>query len=294
MKKLFVLNKNAGHNDLNKFKEKIIKIYREYNRENELEVFISNSIEDTKNRLREYSKIEGKKVVIAVGGDGTIGTMASLLSDADMALGLIPMGTANDFAKVFNYENFKIEDTFNPRIEPIDYMIINGEKCINVMSLGFDTHVLKNSYSFLEKNKKLGKKAFILGVIKSLFNVKYENLEIEFDNGEFRKGEYLISALCNGGYYGSGYNPAPNSKLNDGLLDLILIDKIPLLKMLPLISRYKKGEHIDHKAVEELKVKKGKIKSETELLYNIDGTILTSKEIEFEIVENGLLWAYFS
>lgn len=72
------------------------------------------------------------------------------------------------------------------------------------------------------------------------------------------------------------------------------MDKMPLIKMLPSINSYKKGKHITNIKVEELKVKKGKIKSDNGLLYNIDGKILSSGIIEFEIIENGLLRAYFS
>lgn len=293
MKKLFVLNKNAGDKSPEKYKEKILSTYKKYNREKEVEVLISSSIEETKEKLKYFSNYKEEKVVIAAGGDGTIGAMASLISNTDIALGLIPYGTANDFSKILDYENFSIEDTFDINIKPIDLMEINGKKAINVMSLGFDTEVLKNSYDYLKKYPKLKKKAFYFGVLKSLFNISAENLRIELFDGRVFEGKFLISAVCNGGYYGSGYNPAPNAILDDGLLDLILIKEMNLFEMVPYISAYKKGKHLNHKKAEEIKTKGGKITSENEFLYNIDGEIMKTSEIKFKVLENDLRWAYF-
>lgn len=298
IKKLFILSTKAGNGNFIEFKDKVLDIYRKHNRLDEVEIVLTEDREHGKRAALEFSNLDyPKKVVIACGGDGTVGEIAGVLSGTDTALGLIPMGTGNDFSKNFDYSNFRIEDTFEPEIKPIDLIDINGIICINVMSVGFDTHILKRTYDFLERYPKLGKRAFVLGILQSLSNIKNEKLDYELvmDDGENLKisGEYTIFALCNGGYYGSGFNPSPEAKIDDGILNLVAVDKLSLLSMIPLIFKYKKGTHVNHGNVKQYEVVSGKIKSADVALANIDGEIFEFQEINFKIIPKGINWSYF-
>ena len=91
------------------------------------------------------------------------------------------------------------------------------------------------------------------------------------------KDEFLISAICNGSYYGSGFNPAPAAKIDDGIINIVLTKKFPKLALPSLILKYKKGKHQSSKYLSELKVKSGTIKSDKEFLANIDGEIFKDK-----------------
>ena len=102
----------------------------------------------------------------------------------------------------------------------------------------------------------------------------------------------MLSAICNGGYYGSGFNPAPSAKIDDGILNLVFAKKLPNILLPSLIIRYKFGLLENSKYLDEIKIKKGKIKSDRPILANIDGEIFQSKEINFEIIEKALTWSY--
>ena len=103
----------------------------------------------------------------------------------------------------------------------------------------------------------------------------------------------MLTAICNGGYYGSGFNPAPSAKIDDGILNLVYAKKLPSLLLPSLIIRYKHGLLENSKYLDEIKVKKGQIKSDEKILANIDGEIFENKIINFEIIENCLSWTYF-
>lgn len=298
IKKLFILSTKAGKGNFIEFKEKIIEVYEKNNRLEELEIVLTEDKEHGRRAALEFSKKKfPEKIVIGCGGDGTIGELAGVLHGTDTSLGLIPMGTGNDFSKNFDYTDFKIEDTFYPFIKPIDLIEVNDKICINVMSLGFDTQVLKNTYEFLKLRPKMGKRAFIYGIIKSLLDVNHEDLEFDLvlANGENVKvaDTYTITALCNGAFYGSGFNPAPSSLLDDGVLNLIAIEKLSLITMPPLIMRYKKGTHMDYKKVNEYLVKSGTITSKKNFFGNTDGEIFETDRVEFKVIEKGINWAYF-
>lgn len=289
----------AGNKNHSNLVNSIDKTYKKHNREDEYEIVVTESRDHGQRAALEFSeRVKGEKLVIIAGGDGSLGEIAQVLGGTETALGLIPTGTANDFAKNFDYSNFSIEDSFEPVIKNIDLMEVNGRKCINVMSLGFDTHVLNSTYELLAKSPKLGKKAFILGVIKNLVDLKSERLKLHLKLKDGQsisiENEFIIFALCNGGYYGSGFNPAPKSSLDDGYLNLILAKKLNYLELFPLIFKYKKGKHLGHKKISEYITSSGTISSDKEFIYNLDGEIYTSNKLEFKVLKNNLRWAYLT
>lgn len=297
IKKMFILSTKAGSGDFHKLKEKILETYNKHNKLKEIEIIVTQDKNHGKRAAYEFSNSSyPQKLLIACGGDGTAGEIAGILRGTDTAMSLIPMGTGNDFSKNFDYSKFKIEDTIEPVIKPIDLIDVNGRTCINVMSIGFDTHILKRAYDILDLYPRMGKRAFALAVIKSLANIRNENLELylKLENGGEEKfaEELIISVLCNGGYYGSGFNPSPGALIDDGVLNLLTVNKLTFLTMLPLILKYKKGQHIGNINVKEYKVTSGQIKSRDEAIANIDGEIFKFNEINFKIVKEGLLWGF--
>ncbi|MFQ7348689.1 MAG: diacylglycerol/lipid kinase family protein [Anaerococcus vaginalis] len=127
--------------------------------------------------------------------------------------------------------------------------------------------------------------------------MSYQNLSLTLYDKNYKEikleDEFLLTAICNGGYYGSGFNPAPSAKIDDGILNLVYAKKLPSLLLPSLIIRYKHGLLENSKYLDEIKVKKGQIKSNEKILANIDGEIFENKIINFEIIENCLSWTYF-
>ena len=295
---LFIINFKAGKTEFNIRKEDIEETFRRAGRLSEIEVVYTKYKNHTKFLIDAFDTLKyDEKIVIICGGDGSLNELVNVAYGKNMTLGLIPTGTGNDFAKNFNYANFTLDSLLNFKTKKIDLIKVNDFYSINVTSLGFDTQVLKRAYDYLEKKPKLGKKAYVLAVFKSLNKLNCENLDLKLkliDGSNFEiSGEYLISAICNGGYYGSGFNPAPEAKIDDGYLNLLLANKIPLIKFLPLIKKYKEGRHRDSKLINEIKVKSGTIKSRNNFIANADGEIFETDEIKFEILPKALNWVIF-
>lgn len=302
IKTLYILSTKAGKTEFDIRRDDLEKLYKRQNKEKYLEIvetFYKNHAKDAAlDFINKNYKFE--KNIIVAGGDGSLNEIASIVYKNDREntnLGLIPMGTANDFSKVFSYDNFKLEDLLNPKVRKIDLYKANGRFGINILSLGFDTLVLQNSYKEINKNPKLGKKAYILGVLKSLKNLDYKNLEFKLldENDKILefKGNFLLTAICNGSYYGSGFNPAPKAKIDDGLLNLVYAKKLPIILLPFLIIAYKLGRVEKIKYLEEIRVKKGLVKSSESFLANIDGDIFESREIKFEVIKKAINWLYF-
>ena len=295
---LFIINSKAGKTEFDIRKEDIEETFRRAGRLSEIEVVYTKYKNHTKFLIDAFDSLDyDEKIVIICGGDGSLNELVNVAYGKNMTLGLIPTGTGNDFAKNFDYSNFNLKSLLNFKTKKIDLIKVNNFYSINVTSLGFDTQVLKRAYDYLEKNPKLGKKAYALSVLNSLNKINCENLELKLkliDGSNFEiKGDYLISALCNGGFYGSGFNPAPQAKIDDGYLNLLLASKIPLIRFIPLIKKYKEGRHKESKYINEIKVKSGTIKSKNKFIANADGEIFETKEIRFEVLPKALNWVIF-
>ena len=299
MKKiLFIINSKAGKTEFDIRKEDIEETFKKARRLDEIEVVYTRYKNHTKFLIEAFDSLDyDEKIVIICGGDGSLNELVNVAYGKNMTLGLIPTGTGNDFAKNFDYSTFTLDRLLDFNTKPIDLIRVNDSYSLNVTSLGFDTQVLKTAYDYLDKNPKLGKKAYILAVLKSLNKIDCEELDLKLkliDGSNFElSGKYLISAICNGGYYGSGFNPAPEAKIDDGCLNLILADRIPLVKFITLIKKYKEGRHKDSKYINEIKVKSGLIRSDREFIANADGEIFKTNEIKFKVLPKALDWVVF-
>lgn len=300
-KTLFILSSKAGKTEFDINEKDIEKIYDKKYFEKNIKIirtkYENHAIDASKSFINKFKNF--KKTIIVGGGDGSLNEICNVIYENDLentSLGLIPMGTGNDFSKNFPYKNFKLESLLNIKEKKIDLIKVNDKVGINVLSLGFDTVVLKKAYEYLDKKPSLGKKAYFFGVIKSLKHLSYQNLSLTlYDKNNEKiniKDDFLLSAICNGGYYGSGFNPAPSAKIDDGILNLVFAKKLPNILLPSLIIRYKFGLLENSKYLDEIKIKKGKIKSDRPILANIDGEIFQSEEINFKIIEKALTWSY--
>ena len=174
---------------------------------------------------------------------------------------LLPLGTGNDFAKkVYGTKKINVENVIksfglytgklNYTVEPLDLIDYNGEKCINVMSYGLDTKVETIGRKIAGKIPPLGHQAYNIAVVPVMMQpLRYKvNVELECvdENGNpykfYRENmEYALFAICNASYYGGGFCPAPDSKLDDGLLDFTYVDPLSLAKAVPIVPRYSAG-----------------------------------------------------
>ena len=295
---LFIINSKAGKTEFDIRKEDIEETFKKEGRLDEIEVVNTRYKNHTKFLIDAFDSLDyDEKIVIICGGDGSLNELVNVAYGKNMTLGLIPTGTGNDFAKNFDYSNFTLNNLLNFKTKKIDLIKVNDFYSINVTSLGFDTQVLDRAYKYLEKNPKLGKRAYAKAVLNSLNKISSENLEMKLklrDGSNFEiKGEYLISALCNGGFYGSGFNPAPEAKIDDGILNLLLASKIPFFKFLPMIKKYKEGRHKDSRYIREIQVTAGTIKSKYKFIANADGEIFETNEIRFKVLPKALNWVVF-
>ena len=317
MKYIFIVNPIAGNDN----KKEIFKKLKAAFAESEHEMIIEKTHfgGEAKTIAAEYAaKDDGEYVVVACGGDGTVHEVANGLAGSGTPMMLLPLGTGNDFAKkVYNTKKADAEAIIealglysgNPvyQVKPIDLIDYNGEKCINVMSFGLDTVVETIGKKLAAKAPFLGHQAYNLAIVPVLakplhYTISYDISCVDKETGasfqmQENNKDYALFAVCNASYYGGGFCPAPQSKLDDGLLDYALIDGLALHQALPMLPKYANGTASEETCGEKFHtglIREGRIWNEdgSPLLGNCDGENFDYSEIIFKVEENALQFCF--
>lgn len=288
MKYLFIYSTKAGKNDFHKFHREVKEFFEKNNLIEDFKFVFTEDENHAKRAAREFVRENKEGIVYACGGDGTLSEIANVLKNTDIALGLVPMGTANDFSKIFEYERFTLENLIDPKIKKIDTIEINDtHTSINIASTGLDAQVLEYARKYAKKYKFLGKKIYDLATLKVLFNNRGQYLKMTIDDKKV-EGHYTLCAFCNGSYYGGGFNPAPNSILNDGKMEIVLAEYLTVPEIIRLIPKYKKGQIFSEEKIKTFRAEKVKIELQEEINLNIDGELLKDREFNLKINRENL------
>ncbi len=312
MKYIFIENPAAGPKSGHDTYKEIKKCLKD---NIDCEFILTREPGDATRVAREMAqKYNGNCVLFSCGGDGTLSEVASGARDFGVAVGLLPMGTGNDFAKKI-YGNLTLEEIANgfglykgsPVVETaeIDCIRTGDISCINVMSLGFDTKILKLANKLSEKFPFLGSFAYKLAMVISLFGSYKSTARFELDvlgnDGDITHLDetrpFTLCAICNASYYGGGFCPAKDSKIDDGVLDMVIAKNLNIFQIAGMIGHYIKGDvHISHPhLVSTYRIVGGRLSAiDCEPLdLNCDGNPLEVLNADFNVEKNGFKLAYF-
>lgn len=223
--------------------------------------YITKFAGDAESRVKEFC-IENPNTIFNIyGGDGTIyeviNGIMSAGANGTSKISVVPTGTGNDFYRIIP------KDRSEMKIDLIKYHLHSAvdstEKIrysVNMINIGFDCDVVKKTDDIKKLPFIKGSLAYIFGVINVFFHKfgKHFKIDIQYPNGnrETVEDELLLTAIANGGYCGGGFFAAPTAKLDDGLLDLLIVRKISRLKFISLVGDYRNGTHIDAQTSEPI------------------------------------------
>lgn len=270
MKYIFVINSFTLKEEINEVIHRIKDFCIRKNMEFEVE--INNEDNSTEDIVKKYRKCG--YTIVAVGGDGMINRVLNALVGTNNTLGFIPCGTGNDFYRSALKEIKK-------ETEECDVIKINDRYFINVACFGIDADVANNKG--LIKSKIIPKsQRYNVSVINSFLKYEPRHFVLKMNNEEI-EGDFATVAVCNGGYYGSGYNISPNFKLNNGLIDVYAVENDNKFNIMKMILSMRKGKHEKYKKVHKFQANKLTLISNNEINSNIDGEELASKKFNIEV-----------
>lgn len=291
MKHIFVINPNAGKKD--RFEE-ISSLLKKYNGIIDYETYRTTCKGDGREFVKNYLLIHPKEETYrfyAIGGDGSLHDVvngAYEFPNAEVAC--YPSGSGNDFIKNFdNHEGFRnLDSLINGHVKKVDLLKANNKVSINIFNYGFDGEVTFKMHRIKKWPLMSGKGAYNVAAFASLLLNMSTKMKITLDEEVIFDDKGLLIAVANGHTYGGGYKCAPESKVDDGLIDVCLIKKISRFKAPSLMSIYKRGEHISNKKLEGKviykKCKHVTIESPNPVAYAIDGEVFREKFIDITIL----------
>ncbi|MDZ7737652.1 MAG: diacylglycerol kinase family protein [Bacteroidales bacterium] len=245
----------------------------------------------------------GHRKILVVGGDGTMNEVVNgafsqtEVSTIDITLGMITVGTGNDWGRMFNiprdYESaiqlIKTENTFLQDAGIITFYSgtdMDKRYFINIAGLGFDALVTKRSNRYKERGLS-SKTIYLWTLMRSLISYRHTNTSIEIDGKKIQNDTFTIS-LGIGKYSGGGMMQTPGAIADDGLFELTLIKRMRKGEVIRSLKRLYNGTILDHPKVEGYTGKKIKIDSDPLIHVEADGESLGHSPIVFDILPRSI------
>ena len=251
----------------------------------------------------------GRKFIIACGGDGTINEVANgiLESGESCELGVLPSGTGGDFRRTLGMPNDSREaakalrDGETKTIDAGRVTFYNhaGEQIsryfLNVASFGLSASIIervktKSSLDWLPNDLLRGKTSFALSTLQEVLGLNFVTVKVKIDGKAEKSLNTINFCVCNSRFFGGGMKIAPDAKINDGLLDVVNIGDIKTAKILLNAYKLYKGSHLELKEVKSTLARKIEVSptGNNEIHIEIDGELPGRLPATFEIVPNAL------
>ena len=230
--------------------------------------------------------------LVVVGGDGTIHEVVNGLMKSGqglhLPLGIIPGGSGNAFADDLGVKNTTqaVHQIVSGNMHSMDIMRISQGDTVsyafNIIAWGTASDVNRRA----EKLRWLGNSRYSLSAIISILSLKKRPILLRLDNDVVDSNAILFIAL-NTIHTGKGMKMAPHAKLNDGLIDLLLLRDVSRLRVLKIFLQSFSGKHVSDPLVEYRNAKTFSIQTEGDLL-NIDGENIGRTPIEVSLIPGAL------
>lgn len=183
----------------------------------------------------------------ACGGDGTINEVANgIAGAANAAMTCIPAGTGNDFLKNFGDAARRFadpENLWNGAVFPLDAIDCNGRLALTVACSGLDAQVAHDVHKYGKSPLLGGQGSYIASLAVNFFSREnYSHRWTVKLDGEPVSGEFILVTGCNGRYYGGGFMPSAEARMDDGVMNTVLVRRVSRPTFLRLVGAYSKGE----------------------------------------------------
>ncbi|MGL4762949.1 MAG: YegS/Rv2252/BmrU family lipid kinase [Sarcina sp.] len=269
MKKVkFIYNPYSGENAILSHLDTVIKMHQEKN-------FTIVPFRITKGEGIEHALDdidESYEYILLAGGDGTVDSVVNAMKSKglDLPIGILPVGTANDFAKFLGLPADiikSLKQILSTEPKEVDLGKVNDKYFVNVLSTGLFTDVSQKTDVNLKNT--IGKLAYYLKGLEQLPNFRKLNMKITTDNRVEEFHMYLV--LVFNGQTAGNFKLATEAQIDDGLLDIIIFKAVSVPELIHLFIRVLRGEIINDSRVEYFKTDNIIIESSEDIVTDIDG-----------------------
>ncbi len=294
LKHLFIINPAAGKYDHTAELTEKIKSLCEA-RGLDWSIHVSRQPGNCTAITREAAASGEEYRIYACGGDGTLNeVVCGAAGAANVAVTHWPCGSGNDFIKNFNEPPafFELSRLLDAEETLLDLIQVGEDYSLSICSMGIDARIGTE----IQKYKRLplvsGKGAYNLSTVVNLIKGIHRHYAVEI-NGETIDDRFTLICICNGRFYGGGYQPIPEARPDDGRLDVLLVKKVSRLQVAGLINKYKAGQYAAFPALfRHFSTDRVVIHCDREEVVNLDGEARRGKDVEICLSDKKLRFFY--
>ncbi|UEG51268.1 hypothetical protein LK994_07270 [Ferruginibacter lapsinanis] len=226
-----------------------------------------------------------------IGGDGTLNYFLNYFPEINIPLVLFKGGTGNDFAwKLYGDISLKeqLELVLHSNPKAVDAARCNDKIFINGVGIGFDGEVLKSMGAIRLFGGHLG---YLIVVLRKIFTFKEYSFNIRNDMLAM-KDRFLLLMISNSSRTGGGFHVSPLANITDGLLNLVLCNKLSIAKRLQYLPVIEKGKHLGLSFIKHFTGRSFEVECDVEVPAQLDGELISARKFVIEVLPARYLFKY--
>ena len=292
MKHLFIINPAAGSRDRTAdYTAEIRRLCAGL----DYEIAVSAAPGECRRLAREAARTGEEVRIYACGGDGTLNEVASGAAGfSNAAVTAYAGGSGNDFVKLFSDPAAfsDLSRLLDAEEASFDMILCNDDLALNICSVGLDARIGTDVARYKRIPFIHGFNAYALSTLINLFRGISEHYVVEIE-GERIDGEQTFVCVCNGRFYGGGFNPVPEADPADGKLDVLLVEKVSLLQVPAIIGKYKNGRWRElPEIIRHFRTDRVRILCDGPTPVNLDGELRVAQAVTMEVAREKVNFFY--
>ena len=294
MKHLFIINPAAGSRDRTR---EYTQAIREACDERRLDyrIEVSQAPGHCEKLAREAAESGEEYRIYACGGDGTLNEVAAGAAGfPNAAVTVFSGGSGNDFVKLFSDPKafFHLDRLLDAEEVSFDMIRCNDSLALNICSVGLDARIGTDVANYKRIPLLQGFRAYAVSTLVNVVRGIGEHYVVEI-NGETIDGDQTFVCVCNGRFYGGGFNPVPEADPTDGILDVLLVKKVRRLQVPAVIGKYKSGRYKElTELIRHFRTDRIVIHCDGEVPINLDGELRRGRVVEMSVAEEKIRFFY--
>jgi YegS/Rv2252/BmrU family lipid kinase len=291
---LFIINPAAGSRDRTAdYTQKIEEVCEARGITYRIEV--SKAPGDCTRIARKAAESGEQYRIYACGGDGTLNEVAAGAAGFDnVAVTVFSGGSGNDFVKIFNDPQafFDLEKLLDCEETIFDLVRCNDDYSVNICSVGLDARIGTDVSNYKRLPLLHGFKAYVASTVVNVIKGISEHYVVRVAGEEIDARQTMI-CICNGRFYGGGFNPVPEADPADGMLDILLVKHVSRLQVPGVIGKYKNGRYKElPKLIRHIKTDRLEILCDKPTVINLDGELRRAEKVNIRIADEKLRFFY--
>ncbi|MGM9588695.1 MAG: diacylglycerol/lipid kinase family protein [Faecousia sp.] len=294
MKHVFIINPAAGSSDRAKVYAPMIR-HACNTRDLNFEIVVSKYPGNCRELARAAAETGEEVRLYACGGDGTLNEVASGAAGyPNAAVTVFSSGSGNDFVKLFSDPKafFDLERLLDAEETTFDLIDCNGDLAVNICSVGLDARIGTDVSNYKRLPLLHGFRAYAASTVVNVVRGISDHYKVEVD-GETLDDQFTFICVCNGRYYGGGFNPVPEADPADGKLDVLLVKHVSRMQVPFIIGKYKDGRYKELSHIARyIRTDSIRVTCDKPSAINLDGELRTAEVAEFKVAREKLRFFY--